>query len=90
MQPLVSVITVCLNAATFIEQTIQSVIVQTYPGFEYIIIDGGSTDGTVDIIRKYESRLAYWHSKPDRGLGHAFNLGLVQAKGSWLLFLKRG
>jgi glycosyltransferase involved in cell wall biosynthesis len=87
MKPLVSVITVCLNADNFIEQTIQSVLAQTYPGIEYIIIDGGSTDGTVDIIRKYESRLAYWHSKPDRGLAHAFNLGLAQAKGEWILFL---
>jgi glycosyltransferase involved in cell wall biosynthesis len=87
MKPLISVITVCLNAATFIEQTIQSVLAQTYPKIEYIIIDGGSTDGTVDIIRKYESRLAYWHSKPDRGLAQAFNLGLVQAKGAWILFL---
>lgn len=87
MKPLVSVITVCLNAATFIEQTIQSVLAQTYPDIEYIIIDGGSADGTVDLIRKYESRLAYWHSKPDRGLAHAFNLGLAQAQGDWLVYL---
>ena len=85
--PLISVITVCLNAAEFIEQTIQSVLSQTYPHIEYIVIDGASTDGTVDIIRKYESRLAYWHSKPDRGLSHAFNLGLAQAHGDWILYL---
>jgi len=85
--PLISVITACLNAAEFIEQTIQSVLSQTYPQIEYIIIDGASTDGTVDIIRKYESRLAYWHSKPDRGLAHAFNLGLAQAHGDWILYL---
>ena len=85
--PLVSVITVSLNAAEFIEQTIASVLSQSYPNLEYIIIDGGSTDGTVEIIRKYESELAYWHSKPDRGLAHAFNLGLGQAHGDWLLYL---
>jgi glycosyltransferase involved in cell wall biosynthesis len=85
--PLISVITVCLNAEEFLEQTIQSVLVQTYPHLEYIMIDGGSTDGTVDIIRKYESRLAYWHSKPDRGLAHAFNLGFEQSHGDWIFFL---
>jgi len=85
--PLISVITVSFNAADFIDQTIESVLSQTYPHIEYIIIDGGSTDGTVDIIRKYESHLAYWHSKPDRGLAHAFNLGLSHAHGAWILFL---
>jgi glycosyltransferase involved in cell wall biosynthesis len=85
--PQISVITVCLNAQDFIEQTIQSVLHQSYPHFEYIIIDGGSTDGTVEIIREYATRLAYWHSRPDRGLAHAFNLGVAQARGEWLLFL---
>jgi glycosyltransferase involved in cell wall biosynthesis len=85
--PLISVITVCLNAERFLDQTIQSVLGQTYPHIEYIIIDGGSKDGTVDIIRKHESRLTYWHSKPDRGLAHAFNLGLEQVHGEWILFL---
>jgi glycosyltransferase involved in cell wall biosynthesis len=83
----ISVITVCFNAAEFIEQTIQSVLSQSYPQVEYIIIDGGSTDGTPDIIRRYESRLAYWHSRPDRGVAQAFNLGLAQAHGDWLLYL---
>jgi glycosyltransferase involved in cell wall biosynthesis len=85
--PLISVITVCFNGAEFITQTIQSVLSQTYPRIEYIVIDGGSTDGTVEIIQKYASRLAYWHSKTDRGLAHAFNLGLAQAHGQWILFL---
>jgi glycosyltransferase involved in cell wall biosynthesis len=85
--PAISVITVCFNAADFIEQTIQSVLSQTYPALEYLIIDGGSTDGTLDIIRRYESRLAYWHSRPDRGVANAFNLGLDQAHGEWLLYL---
>jgi glycosyltransferase involved in cell wall biosynthesis len=83
----ISVITVCFNAEEFIEQAIQSVLSQSYPGIEYLIIDGGSTDGTVEVIRRYASRLAYWHSRPDRGLAHAFNLGVSQARGDWLLFL---
>lgn len=86
-KPLISVITVCLNAAEFIDQTISSVLSQTYPNWEYLILDGGSTDGTVEIIRGYASRLAYWHSRPDRGQAHAFNLGLAQARGDWLLYL---
>jgi glycosyltransferase involved in cell wall biosynthesis len=84
---LISIITVCFNAVDYIEQTIQSVLSQNYPGIEYIIIDGGSTDGTVEIIRKYESGLHYWHSRPDRGIAHAFNLGVAQAQGDWFLFL---
>jgi glycosyltransferase involved in cell wall biosynthesis len=86
-EPLISVITICKNAGEFIEQTITSVVAQTYPTLEYIVIDGGSVDGTQEIIRKYESRLAYWHSKPDRGIAHAFNLGLAQARGQWLVYL---
>jgi glycosyltransferase involved in cell wall biosynthesis len=87
VRPLVSVITASFNAADFIEQTISSVLSQSFRDLEYIIIDGGSQDGTVDIIRNYASRLAYWHSQPDRGIAHAFNLGLAQAHGDWLLFL---
>lgn len=86
-RPHISIITVCFNAGEFIEQTIQSVLSQSYPRIEYIIIDGGSKDGTPDIIRRHESRLAYWHSRPDRGVAHAFNLGLAQAQGDWILYL---
>jgi glycosyltransferase involved in cell wall biosynthesis len=85
--PLISIITICRNAVEYIEQTITSVVAQTYPTLEYIIIDGGSVDGTQEIIRKYEPRLAYWHSQPDRGIAHAFNLGLAQAHGQWLVYL---
>ncbi len=85
--PYISVITVCFNAAEFIEQAIQSVLSQSYPLVEYIVIDGGSTDGTVEVIRRYESRLAYWHTRPDGGIAQAFNLGLDQAHGDWVLFL---
>jgi len=85
--PLISVITVCLNAQEFIEQCIQSVLSQQGVNFEYVIIDGGSTDRTVEVIRKYQDKLAYWHSKPDRGLAHAFNLGVEHSSGQWLQFL---
>ncbi len=85
--PLISVITVCYQAEEYLEQCIQSVISQTFDDFEYIIIDGGSTDGTVDIIKKYQEHLTYWHSKPDRGLSHAFNLGMEQCHGQWIAFL---
>jgi glycosyltransferase involved in cell wall biosynthesis len=85
--PLISVVTVCHNSAEFIEQCMQSVIGQEYPGVDYLVIDGGSTDGTVDIIRRHADKLSYWHSKPDRGIGHAFNLGVEKSRGDWLMFL---
>jgi glycosyltransferase involved in cell wall biosynthesis len=85
--PKISVITVCLNAQEFIEQCIQSVLDQTFNDFEYVIIDGSSTDNTVDIIKKYQNKIAYWHSQPDRGLADAFNLGVQNSSGEWLLFL---
>jgi Glycosyltransferases involved in cell wall biogenesis len=85
--PLISVITICKNAGSFIEQCIQSVLSQDFDDYEYVIIDGGSTDGTVDLIRKYQDQLSYWHSKQDRGLAHAFNLGVEHSRGQWLLFL---
>lgn len=80
-KPLISIITVVLNGAKTVEQTIQSVLQQDYPRKEYIIIDGGSTDGTLDIIRKYEDRIDYWISVPDKGIFDAMNKGIRMAKG---------
>ena len=77
----ISIITVTWNSVAYLEEAIQSVISQDYDNFEYIIIDGGSTDGTVDIIRKYADRLAYWISEPDRGMYEAMNKGIAQASG---------
>jgi glycosyltransferase involved in cell wall biosynthesis len=85
--PLISIITVVYNNVNTLEQTILSVINQTYKNIEYIIIDGGSTDGTVDIIKKYEDKLTYWVSEPDRGIYDAMNKGIYKATGEWIYFL---
>lgn len=79
--PVVSIITVCLNSEKHIEQTIESVLGQTYGHIEYIIIDGGSTDGTLDILREYDDRISYWVSEPDEGLYDAMNKGVSLATG---------
>lgn len=76
-----SVITVCYNAADTLEETINSVVRQTYGNVEYIIIDGGSTDGTIDIIKKYADKIAYWVSEPDKGMYDALVKGFSRATG---------
>jgi glycosyltransferase len=83
----VSIITAVLNGRDSIEECIKSVLSQTYPEIEYIVIDGGSTDGTVDIIRKYEDRIASWSSGPDAGLYAALNKGISRASGDVIGFL---
>lgn len=86
-RPLVSVITVVLNGAPAIARAVQSVLAQTYAPLEYIVIDGGSTDDTLEIIRPYEHRLARLISEPDRGISDAFNKGLRLASGDLVQLL---
>jgi glycosyltransferase involved in cell wall biosynthesis len=81
MLPKITIITPSYNQGDYIEQTIKSILDQNYPNLEYIIIDGGSTDQTVDIIKKYEDKITYWVSEPDRGQAHAINKGLEKATG---------
>jgi len=88
--PLVSIITVVLNGEKYLEETIKSVINQTYPNVEYIIIDGGSTDGTVDIIKKYENYIDYWVSESDKGIYDAMNKGIDVILGEWVNFMNAG
>jgi glycosyltransferase involved in cell wall biosynthesis len=88
--PLITVITVVLNGEKTLEETIKSVISQNYPNVEYIIIDGGSKDGTLDIIKKYEDYIDYWVSEPDEGIYDAMNKGISISFGEWLNMLNSG
>lgn len=88
--PLISIITISYNVVSTIEETILSVINQTYSNIEYIIIDGNSTDGTVDIIKKYSDKISYWESKPDKGIYDAMNKGIHKATGKWINFMNAG
>ncbi|AEH61486.1 glycosyl transferase family 2 [Methanosalsum zhilinae DSM 4017] len=89
-KPVVSVITACLNSDQYIEDTIESVIKQTYPNIEYVIIDGGSTDNTLNIIKKYDNQIANWISEPDNGVYDAMNKGIVHSTGEIIYFLNAG
>ena len=75
-QPVFSIITITYNASRWVESTILNVLSQSYPNIEYIVIDGGSTDGTVDIIKQYASGISYWVSEPYKGIYDAINKGL--------------
>lgn len=89
-QPIFSIITVTYNAERWLERTILSVLSQSYPHIEYIVIDGASTDKTVEIIRQYEAGIASWVSEPDKGLYDAMNKGLARATGDYVWFLNAG
>ncbi|MBN2891660.1 MAG: glycosyltransferase [Bacteroidales bacterium] len=85
-----SVVTIVFNDVIHIEKTINSVLSQTYDKIEYIIIDGASNDGTVDIIKKYDDKLDFWNSEPDKGLYDAMNKGLQKTSGDYICFLNSG
>jgi glycosyltransferase involved in cell wall biosynthesis len=89
-KPLITVITVVYNGVAHLEETILSVIGQTYDNVEYIIIDGGSTDGTLDIIRRYEHAIDYWVSEKDGGIYDAMNKGIDLTTGDWINFMNGG
>jgi glycosyltransferase involved in cell wall biosynthesis len=83
-RPLVSIVTVVYNGAATLERTIKSVLSQSYANIEYIIVDGGSTDGTIDLLRKYDDKLAYWVSERDKGIYDAMNKGIALCTGKWI------
>jgi glycosyltransferase involved in cell wall biosynthesis len=90
-KPLVTVVTVVRNGAAQLETTLESVFALGYPRLDYIVIDGGSTDGTLEVIRRYAERLTYWVSEPDRGIYDAMNKGWAAAQPEgYLLFLGAG
>lgn len=90
MRPTVSVVTINYNRAAELEATIQSVLAQTWPALEYIVIDGGSTDGSAEVIRSHAARLAHWVSERDAGVYDAMNKGTRAATGDWVIFMNAG
>ena len=88
--PKITIVTVVYNGKKLLEKTICSVLNQTYSNIEYIIVDGASTDGTTDLIRKYETSLSAWVSEKDNGIYHAMNKGVAMATGNWICFLNCG
>lgn len=90
MLPKISIITVCFNCVNDIERTILSVINQSYSNFEYIVIDGGSSDGTLEKIKKYQNKISYWNSESDAGIYDAMNKGIDVATGEWINFMNAG
>lgn len=86
-KPLISIITATFNAARFLPDTIRSIRAQSYPNIEWIVIDGGSTDATVDLLKANDDIIDFWLSEPDHGIYSAWNKGLAQSKGEWICFL---
>lgn len=85
-----SIITVNLNNRDGLKRTIDSVVSQTFTDYEWIVIDGGSNDGSRELIEHYSDHFAYWCSEPDKGIYNAMNKGIAHAKGEWLQFLNSG
>ena len=85
--PLISIVTIVYNDLPGFQKTVKSVIDQDYKNIEYIVIDGGSTDGTVQAIKENEAHIDYWVSEPDKGIADAFNKGVLAAKGDWIVLL---
>jgi len=85
--PLVTVVTAVFNGEPYLARCLESVLAQDYPNIEHIILDGGSTDGTLDVLRQYDDRVALWKSEPDKGVYDAWNKALNLARGEWICFL---
>jgi len=81
--PRISIVTPSFNQAQYLEETIRSVLLQNYPNLQYLVMDGGSTDGSVEIIKKYSPWIDHWVSEKDRGQSHAINKGLERCDGEW-------
>ncbi|MCB0642106.1 MAG: glycosyltransferase, partial [Phaeodactylibacter sp.] len=88
--PKISVITVVYNAVDLLEDTLLSVLNQTYDNIEYVVVDGASTDGTTEIVHRYKDRIDRWVSEPDKGLYNAMNKGLAMATGDFVWFMNAG
>jgi len=88
--PEFSIIIAVFNGAKFLESTLQSVFNQTYPDYELIVIDGGSRDGTLEVIKKYEENISYWVTESDQGIYDAWNKGIAKSRGRWIAFLGAG
>lgn len=88
--PKISIITINYNNCNGLNKTIESILCQTYQNFEYIIIDGGSDDGSINILEKYSSKITYWESKSDKGIYNAMNKGIKHCSGSFLAFMNSG
>lgn len=86
-QPLVTVITPIYNGQPYVAKCLESVLSQDYPNIEHIVLDGRSSDGTIDVLRQYDDRIALWRSEPDKGVYDAWNKALVEARGDWICFL---
>ena len=88
--PIFSIITVCYNEISYIKKTLDSIIRQTSNNYELIVVDGGSTDGTKEVIQQYEKHIAWWCSEPDKGIYNAMNKGVSHATGEYVIFMNAG